>query len=169
MMFLPRLKLEKKMQMNEQIILFMTTIVTLTLQADLRYLRIASVTACNVAEIFANSTCCAANIAEFSHAYELSVSEAFTNSVRYAESSQQKKQVTIRFSSDDSNLAVSIIDTNQQFNPVTQPPDIDSYPEGGYGLFLINQLMDTVSYSRQDDTNMLTMTKQVTMTNTANS
>ena len=146
----------------------MNPIVTLTLQADIRYLRIASITACNVAEIFAYDACTAGNIAEFCHAYELSVSEAFTNSVRYAEPSQQEKQVTIRFSSDKGTLAVKIIDMNPQFNPVTRAPDIDNYPEGGYGLFLIHRLMDTVSYTRQDDTNILTMTKQAMMTHTAN-
>ena len=142
----------------------MNPIITLTLQANLRYARIASILACNIAEIFADCTCNSADIAEFCHAYELSVSEAFTNSVRYAKPSQPEKQVTIRFSSDDSALAVSIIDTNPQFNPVTKPPDISSYPEGGYGLFLIHRLMDTVSYTRDDDTNILTMTKQATMT-----
>ncbi len=146
----------------------MNQIVTLTLQADLRYLRIASITACNVAEIFADDTCTTGNIAEFCHAYELSVSEAFTNSVRYADPLQSEKQVTIHFSSNNSALAVSIIDTNPQFNPETQAPDINSYPEGGYGLFLIHRLMDTVSYIRKDGANMLTMTKQATITQAAN-
>ena len=146
----------------------MNPIITLILQANLSYLRIASIMACNVAEIFADIACNTTDIAEFCHAYELAVSEAFTNSVRYAETSHPEKQVTIRFSSDNSALAVSIIDTNPQFNPVTQAPDISCYPEGGYGLFLIHRLMDTVSYSRQDNTNILTMTKQATMTQTAN-
>lgn len=146
----------------------MNPIATLTLQADLRYVRIASITACNMAEIFADFSSTAGNVAEFCHAYELSVSEAFTNSVRYAEPSQAEKEVTICFSSDNSNLAVSIIDANPQFNPVTQAPDINSYPEGGYGLFLIHRLMDTVSYTRKDGTNMLTMTKQATMSHAAN-
>ncbi len=145
----------------------MNPIVTLTLQADLRYVRIASVTACNVAEIFADVACTAGNVAEFCHAYELSISEAFTNSVRYAEPSQPEKQITIRFSSDNSTLAASIIDTNPQFNPLTQAPDINSYPEGGYGLFLIHRLMDTVSYTRKDGTNMLTMTKRATIMHNA--
>lgn len=168
MMFRQQLKLEEKRQKNEQIIFYMTPIVTLTLQADLSYLPVASITGCKIAEVFAKKFSNACGIAEFSHAFELSVSEAFTNSVRHAKSSKPEKEVTIRFSSDNNNLAVSIIDKNPRFNPVTQAPDMSSYPEGGYGLFLINQLMDTVAYSRQDDTNMLTMTKQVTLTNTAN-
>jgi serine/threonine-protein kinase RsbW len=157
----------KEMQIQKTI-LSMNPIVTLTLQADLRYLRIASVTACNVAEIFASMACTSGNIAEFCHAYELSVSEAFTNSVRYAEPSRSEKEVTICFSSDNGTLAMSIIDTNAQFNPITQAPDINSYPEGGYGLFLIHRLMDTVSYTRRDGENMLTMTKQSTITQAAN-
>jgi serine/threonine-protein kinase RsbW len=154
--------------MKQQIILLMNPIVTLTLQADLRYLRIASVMACNVAEIFADVSCTAGNVAEFCHAYELSVSEAFTNSVRYAEPSQPENQVTIRFWADNGTLVANIIDKNPQFNPETQAPDIDSYPEGGYGLFLIHRLMDTVSYIRKDDTNMLTMTKRAIMTHAPN-
>ncbi len=145
----------------------MNPIVTLTLQADLRYLRIAAITASNVAEIFADIACTEGNIAEFCHAYELSVSEAFTNSVRYAEPSQEKKQVTICFWSDNGTLVVNIIDNNPQFDPITDAPDINSYPEGGYGLFLIHRLMDKVSYSRIDDSNMLTMTKQPKTTHTA--
>ncbi len=145
----------------------MNPILTLTLQADLRYVRIASITACNVAEIFAEFNCNAADISEFCHAYELAVSEAFTNSVRHAEPSQPETQVTMRVSSENSILAVCIIDANPPFNPVTQAPDINSYPEGGYGLFLIHQLMDTVSYARENDTNMLSMTKKATLTQTA--
>jgi len=144
----------------------MNPILSLTLQADLRYVRIASVTASNVAEIFADFNCNAADISEFSNAYELAVSEAFTNSVRHAKPSQQETQITIHFSSENSTLAVRIIDANPPFNPVTKAPDINSYPEGGYGLFLIHQLMDTVSYERKNDTNMLTMAKKATTTQT---
>lgn len=139
----------------------------MTLQADLRYVRIASITACNVAEIFADFNCNAADISEFCHAYELAVSEAFTNSVRHAKPSQTESEVTIHVRYEKNTLSVCIIDANPPFNPVTQAPDINSYPEGGYGLFLIHQLMDTVSYARENGTNILTMAKQATMTKTA--
>ena len=89
----------------------MNPIATLTLQADLRYLRIVSIMAGNVAEIFADG----ANVAEFCHAYELSVSEAFTNSVRYAEPSQKEKQVKICFWSDNGTLTVKITRKRKRF------------------------------------------------------
>ena len=146
----------------------MHPILTLTLQADLRYVRIASITACNVAEIFADSNSNAADISDFCHAYELAVSESFTNSVRHAKPSQTETQITVHVSSENSTLVVCIIDANPPFNPVTQAPDINSYPEGGYGLFLIHQLMDTVLYARENGTNILTMKKRATMTQTAN-
>ena len=164
MMYRRRLMHHKMMQQKKQIILLMNPIVTLTLQADIRYLRIASNIAYNVAEIFADKACTEEDVADFCHAYEVSVSEAFTNSVRYAEPSQEEKQVRICFWSDNGSLVANIIDKNPQFNPITVAPDINSYPEGGYGLFLIHQLMDKVSYTRKDDSNMLAMIKQPKMT-----
>ncbi len=164
MMFQPQQELKKRGQIKTP----MNPILSLTLQADLRYVRVASLTACNVAKIFADFNCDAADISEFCHAYELAVSEAFTNSVRHAQPSQPETQVTVRISSEHRTLAVCIIDANPPFNPVTQAPDINSYPEGGYGLFLIHQLMDTVYYARENNTNTLTMIKQAKMTYTEN-
>jgi serine/threonine-protein kinase RsbW len=139
----------------------MKNIISLTLQGDLNYTRIASLIACNIAEIIATSAGEYSNIAEFCHAFELSVSESFTNSVRYADCPKEDKQIMISFSSNEDELIATVIDTNQQFNPQTNAPDISSYPEGGYGLFIINRLMDTVSYSRSDGKNILVMSKHM--------
>ncbi|MEI8185362.1 MAG: ATP-binding protein [Chlorobiaceae bacterium] len=139
----------------------MKHILSLTLECDLLYTQAASLVAGNVADIFANSTGASGNIAEFCHAFELSVSESFTNSVRYADSSKEEKQVMISFSSNEQELIATVVDTNQAYNPHTETPDIASYPESGYGLFLINRLMDSVSYSRSEGKNILVMTKQV--------
>jgi len=38
--------------------------------------------------------------------------------------------------------------------------DITSYPEKGFGLLLIRQLMDSISYTRENGTNRISMTKQ---------
>ena len=144
----------------------MKNILSISLECDMGYARIASLVASNVAEIFANSTDASGNIAEFCHAFELSVSESFTNSVCYADSSNQEKQVIISFTSNERELSVTVIDTNQQFNPLTQAPDMLSYPEKGYGLIIINRLMDSVSYTRKDNKNILVMSKHVEMART---
>ncbi len=139
----------------------MKKILTLTLQGDLIYVKVVSIIAGNIAEIFAHEAQATSNIAEFAHAFELSISESFTNSVRYADPSSKAKEVAITFTTNKHELTATVIDSNAQFNPQTQPPVISSYPEGGYGLFLINHLMDKVSYSRSKGKNTLLMTKQV--------
>ncbi len=139
----------------------MKKILTLTLQGDLIYVKAASVIAGNIAEIFAHKAHATSNIAEFAHAFELSISESFTNSVRYADPSDKGKKVAITFTTNKQELTAAVIDSNPQFNPQTQPPVISSYPEGGYGLFLINHLMDKVTYSRSKGKNTLLMSKQI--------
>ena len=39
------------------------------------------------------------------------------------------------------------------------PRDLENLPEGGMGLFLIQQIMDKVSYNVKDNTDTLSMTK----------
>ena len=136
----------------------------ITLPAELCYVRLASLMACKVAEIFAESLNLKLSDEEFCHAFELSISEAFANSVLNAKHPEQDKSVTISFCADNNKLTASVSDTNSQFNPDSPPPDISNYPEQGYGLFLIHQLMDSVSYTRKDGTNRISMTKQADST-----
>jgi serine/threonine-protein kinase RsbW len=139
----------------------MKKILILTLLGDLMYVKVASGIAGNVAEIFAHEARATSNIAEFAHAFELAISESFTNSVRYADPSNKEKEVTITFTTNKQELTTAVIDSNPQFNPHTLLPVISSYPEGGYGLFLINHLMDKVAYTRNEGKNTLLMTKKV--------
>ncbi|NTV93743.1 MAG: ATP-binding protein [Chlorobiaceae bacterium] len=138
----------------------MNTMITMTLPAEIRYVRLASLTAAKVAEIFSASFTAADNADGFCHAFELSVSEAFTNAVRYAVSSDQENMVTINFKGDRNRLTVSVSDSNPPFDPEFPSPDINSYPESGFGLLLIRRLMDTVTYTREDGRNLISMTKQ---------
>ena len=64
----------------------------ITLPAEILYVRFASITAWMLAEIFAESLNAKESAAEFCHAFELSVSEAFTNAVRYAEPPEAEKK-----------------------------------------------------------------------------
>ncbi len=140
----------------------------ITLPAEILYVRFASITAWMLAEIFAESLNAKESAAEFCHAFELSVSEAFTNAVRYAEPPEAEKKITITFSSQSNQLTVSVSDTNAPFKLDTPAPDISSYPEKGFGLFLIRQLMDTVSYSRQENINLISMTKRHSIPSSGN-
>jgi serine/threonine-protein kinase RsbW len=138
---------------------------TIILPAEMSYLRLVTITAWTAAEIFTDSLNVKEGVHDFCHAFELSVCEAFSNSVRYAEPSNEEQNVTICFSSCNDKLTVSVSDTNPPFDPLKSMPDINSYPEKGFGLFMIHQLMDAVSYKREDETNLITLTKQLVVTN----
>lgn len=137
----------------------MNTFMTMSLPSDIHYARIASKTAMMVAEFFSGQSGIAEKREEFCHAFELAVAEAFANSVFNAAPQEKERQVMISFSSEKSELMVSVSDANPEFDPEMQAPDILSYPEHGYGLVLIRQLMDSVRYSRQDGMNQLSMIK----------
>ncbi len=132
---------------------------TIILPAEMRYLRLATITARTAAEIFTDTLDIKEGVHDFCHAFELSVCETFSNSVRYADPANEEKNVTICFSSCNDSLTVSVSDTNPPFDPVTSLPDINSYPEKGFGLFMIHQLMDEVTYTREKGGNLITMTK----------
>ena len=66
---------------------------------------------------------------------------------------------------DGAGLAVSIADSGIAFNPLELPePNINTPVAerkiGGLGIFLVRKTMDQVTYTRQDNRNILTFTKQ---------
>jgi len=63
-------------------------------------------------------------------------------------------------------LKIEIIDDGLPFDPTNRPmPDVTLSAEdreiGGLGIYLIQQIMDTVKYSRIDNNNILTLTKNI--------
>lgn len=134
--------------------------ITLSLPGSIRFTRLASLTASKTAELFLSSMKVSKGTDDFQHAFELSVSEAFTNAARYALPSSHPQPVTISFRFEEKQLTVSVTDSNPAFTIESPVPDIENYPEGGYGLLLIRSLMDTVSCRRENNTNTITMSKQ---------
>ena len=139
----------------------MNSVITLTLPGDIRFTRLASQTASNTASLFTDTCNAGAGNWEFSHAFELAVSEAFTNAVNYGDRMQGTRDITITFTIEQRKLTVAIRDTNAPFSAETPEPDIATYPERGYGLMLIRTLMDTLTISRENGENVITMSKQL--------
>ena len=98
----------------------------------------------------------------------LAVEEAVVNVMEYAYPQGETGEVTIEVSLADGLLDINIIDSGAPFDP-TQKSDPDtSLPVeersiGGLGIFLVRQVMDTVSYRRDDGKNILTFTKNIKM------
>ncbi|MBO7465857.1 MAG: ATP-binding protein, partial [Bacteroidales bacterium] len=83
----------------------------------------------------------------------LAVEEAVVNVMEYAYPQGETGEVTIEVSLADGKSDINIIDSGAPFDP-TQKSDPDtSLPVeersiGGLGIFLVRQVMDTVSYRR---------------------
>ncbi|MGN0736796.1 ATP-binding protein [Treponema porcinum] len=101
---------------------------------------------------------------------DLAVEEIYVNIAHYAYS-PDKGTVQIDCSVEKTldapaKLTVSFTDSGKAFNPLEKPdPDITASVEereiGGLGIFLTKKYMDTVSYVRKDNQNVLTITKTI--------
>ena len=84
----------------------------------------------------------------------------------YGDQSEHHIQIGVDFRNNVFQL--TIIDDGRPFNPLQYPlPDLQKPLEerkiGGVELLLIQNLRDTVSYNRQNETNILVLEKKVTV------
>ncbi len=139
----------------------MSSIITLTLPGDILFARLASQTASSIARLLADDQQTETESCVFAHAFELAVTEAFTNSVTHAPENATSAMVTVTFLFEQPHLTVSISDANEPFTIETPAPDIESFPENGFGLLIIRKLMDRVIYRRDGEWNILSMSKSL--------
>lgn len=94
---------------------------------------------------------------------ELASEEAIVNIIKYAYNEVNKEgEVFIKCYSDNESLHIQIADSGNPFNPLEIPePDISTTIEdrkiGGLGIFFMKQFMNNISYKREQDYNILTM------------
>jgi len=84
---------------------------------------------------------------------KVAISEAITNAVTHAYHEENKGEVTIGFGVYEDRLEVMVADHGGSFNlseikgnigPYKDTEPVENLREGGFGLFLINALMDKV-------------------------
>lgn len=97
----------------------------------------------------------------------LSVEEMFVNIASYAYP-EGKGQATfkLRFAKEPPMVILRIEDQGIPYDPLQKPdPDITLTAEqravGGLGIFMTKKLMDEVSYTRENDSNILTLSKKI--------
>jgi serine/threonine-protein kinase RsbW len=110
------------------------------------------------------------NVCSTSTAYqiELATVEVCNNIVEHAYN-ESAGEIFIELTLDESHLTLRFLDTGIPVpEALTQPPtfefdadNLDKLPEGGMGLYLIETIMDTREYSRLNNQNILTVTKQL--------
>ena len=97
---------------------------------------------------------------------DLAVEEIFVNIAHYAYApSKGTATISIAASEAAGEAVISFTDSGKEYNPLAkEDPDIhlssDARPIGGLGVYLVKETMDSVSYSREDGSNILTIKKK---------
>jgi serine/threonine-protein kinase RsbW len=95
-------------------------------------------------------------------AYQLNLvlTEATANVIKHTTPVISRQTVRIVIHVQNAELDIKVYDHGQGFDLEAVPlPDFEHPKEGGMGLFFIRSIMDTVSYTRLEDCNVLEMKK----------
>lgn len=91
---------------------------------------------------------------------ELAVSEACTNAMRHSRTGDANATMIVHFELYEDRLVVEVKDQGAGFDlDKVPPPNFKEHPDGGYGLYLMQTIMDEVFYTRGSEYNTLTMKK----------
>ena len=94
---------------------------------------------------------------------EVAVDEIVSNIARYAYE-QENGQATVKLESDGNGIIITITDSGIPYNPLEKAdPDTTLSAEergiGGYGIFLVKKIMDSISYEYKDNQNIIVLKK----------
>ena len=99
---------------------------------------------------------------------ELSIAEALNNIIKQAYKGDESKVIEVNVEVDESKVEIILTDFGGPRENLDKPKlefdpnDIDSLPEGGMGLFIIEQLMDENIYSSDGKQNTFKLIKNIT-------
>ena len=93
----------------------------------------------------------------------LAVHEVCTNIVEHAYAGNGGKiKIDVCLDEQSRSLRVDLYDTGQPFDLTeVAPPNLDEAPVRGYGLFLVQELMDEVTYKSGQENNHWRLTKHL--------
>ncbi|MBN2324193.1 MAG: SpoIIE family protein phosphatase [Spirochaetes bacterium] len=97
---------------------------------------------------------------------KLSLDEICTNIIKYAYNDGTPGGIRIEMSRSNDNVVTKVIDRGVSFDIDTvTDPDLGRYvkerKKGGFGIYLVKQLNDSVEYGREGELNILTLTNAV--------
>lgn len=97
----------------------------------------------------------------------LAMEEILTNICSYGYNEEKQGDITIKshLSLQPKEITITVIDDGREFNPLKkEEPNLEEKltkrEVGGLGIFITKNIMDEISYSREDDKNILTMKKK---------
>ena len=93
-------------------------------------------------------------------AVELALGEALANVIRHAYGGRPDQEIRLALTIDAERLVLEIRDSAAPFAPEAVPAEqLDPLRTGGYGLQLIDELMDDVLYTAADNGGLIRMVK----------
>lgn len=98
---------------------------------------------------------------------EICLMEALNNVIKHAYKGDSSKSISIDVKINDKELIIRITDIGYPRKNFGKPKleydpnDIENLPEGGMGLYIIDQLMDEIFYESQNGINIFHMKKIV--------
>ena len=95
---------------------------------------------------------------------ELAIHEAAINVMHHAYSDQTDQPLLVRLQESGGKLVIKIFDRGRTFDPGDVPaPSFDGTRDGGFGVYLIAQTVDSVRYERDErGRNCMTLVKNLT-------
>ena len=112
--------------------------------------------------------CAAQEVApQVAYAVNLAIDEILTNTISYGYDDDAPHRIALTLRLEGQTLVVVIVDDGKAFDSSLETePDVETTLEeravGGLGLFLVQQMMDSVAYRRGDGNNVVTLTKKTT-------
>ena len=99
-------------------------------------------------------------------ALNLAIEEAVANVINYAYPEGVSGPVELSYKCTQTGVTFVLADNGKPFDPTAAPEvditaDAESRPIGGLGIHLVRTIMDSVSYKRAGDRNILTMIKKL--------
>ena len=103
---------------------------------------------------------------DFLHGVHVALDEVVSNTIRHGYDDSAHHRIRILVELAGSELVMRVEDDAAEFNPLTVPePDLTvplkDRAVGGLGIFLVRKLMDSVSYERRGERNILTLSKKL--------
>ncbi|MCF8229008.1 MAG: ATP-binding protein [Bacteroidales bacterium] len=95
----------------------------------------------------------------------LALEEVFSNIVFYAFDDDKEHDIIFQFDQLKQGVNITVTDAGKAFDPLQTPPpdDLEKPAEerhiGGLGIHFVRSVMDEISYKRQDNKNVLRLTK----------
>ncbi len=96
---------------------------------------------------------------------QLVLEEVVANVISYGYKPEDNHSVFVTVQAEGGVLSLKIEDKGVEFNPLARPEvridsDVEERPIGGLGIFLTKKLMDSVEYRREQDRNVLVISKR---------